>query len=293
MTDQGRRSPEWDVRFGAANYAALVRSYAATAIASLAAVSLLTRALPPERYGQVIAMLAAAIFAQQIGVSWTALSVSALGGAEFIEHGRIANIFWTRLGILALNLALLAATARWWLPWCASILNLEGLHTAPVLAYMGALALWLHVQQTLIAAKRLALQAMLALIDRLIVLVGIVALLANARPNVETIVGIYAMSATLVSIIALIPLRHLLLPFIAFRELAARRILRSLAPAAPRRAREFRSVESSVDVLSRVLCRRRRRRRLRRRLSNPRRGDAVAAAGRHRVAAVLRDAARG
>jgi O-antigen/teichoic acid export membrane protein len=233
MTDQGRRSPEWDVRFGAANYAALVLSYAATAIASLAAVSLLTRALPPERYGLVIAMLAAAMFAQQIGVSWTALSMSALGGAEFIEHGRIANIFWTRLGILMLNLALLALTAGWWLPWCQSILKLDATQAGPVLAYMGALALWLHVQQTLIAAKRIALQAALTLVDRLFVLACVIALYANARMSVEVVVGVYALSALLVSLAALVPLRHLLLPVVAFREQAARRILRFSLPLLP------------------------------------------------------------
>jgi O-antigen/teichoic acid export membrane protein len=233
VTDQGRRSPEWDVRFGAANYAALVFSYAATAIASLAAVSLLTRALAPERYGQVIAMLAAAMFAQQIGVSWTALSVSAIGGAEFIAHGRIANVFWTRLAILIVNLALLAATARWWLPWCVSILGLENVHAGWVLAYLGAFALWLHVQQTLIAAKRLALQAALTLAERLLLLACVIAMIASGRVAVELVVGIYAFSATAVSLAALIPLRHLLTPVIAFRERAAQRVLRFSLPLLP------------------------------------------------------------
>lgn len=233
VTDQGRRSPEWDVRFGAANYAALVFSYAATAVASLAAVSILTRALPPERYGQLIAVLAAAMFAQQIGVAWTALSVSAIGGAEFVAQGRIANVFWTRLAILIANLALLAATAQWWLPWCVSVLNLESIHAGWVLAYMGALALWLHVQQTLIAAKRLALQAALTLAERLLVLACVIAMIAAGRADVELVAGIYACTATAVSFVALIPLRHLLLPVIAFRERAAQRILGFSLPLLP------------------------------------------------------------
>ena len=233
MTDQGRRSPEWDVRFGAANYAALVVSYAATAIASLVAVSILTRALPPERYGQVIAMLAAGSFAQQLGVSWTALSVSALGGAEFIERGRIANVFWTRLAILIVNLALLAATAEWWLPWCTSILRLDATQAGPLLAYMGALALWLHVQQALLAAKRIALQAALILVDRLFVLACVIALYVTARTDVAIVVGVYAASTALVSLVALVPLRRLLVPVTIFRERAAQRILRFSFPLLP------------------------------------------------------------
>jgi O-antigen/teichoic acid export membrane protein len=161
------------------------------------------------------------------------LSVSALGGAEFIERGTIANVFWTRLAILIVNLALLAATADWWLPWCTSILGLEAAQAGPLLAYMGALALWLHVQQTLLAAKRIALQAALILADRLLVLACVFTLFVTARTDVEVVVGIYAASAVIVSLIALIPLRRLLMPVALFRERAAQRILRFSVPLLP------------------------------------------------------------
>lgn len=230
MTNEGRRSPDWDVRFGTANYAALVVSYAAVAVASLAAVSLLTRALPQARFGQVIAVLAAAQLAQQIGVSWTALSVSSLGGAEFIATGRIANVFWSRLIVLAVNFLLIVATARWWLPWCADILQLDRTYALPVLAYLGAAALWMHMQQALIAAKRITAQAGLQLAERLLMLGVVIALSLTNSAGVTTIVGAYIAGAVGASAAALVPLRRLLAPL---RSAEIRRVLRFSLPLLP------------------------------------------------------------
>lgn len=230
MTELERRSPEWDVRFGATNYAVLVGCYAATAIASLVAVATLTRGLPPASYGQVIAMLAAAMFVQQIGIAWTALSVGALGGAEFIETGKLANVFWTRFAILVVNIAVLAATAPWWLPRCTAVLRLPETDARAVLAYMAAFALWLHMQQALVAAKRIALQAVLTLVDRAFVLACILVLAVNGGLDVTRVVQIYTASALLVSAAAVIAIRELLVPVQRFE---GARVLRFSLPLLP------------------------------------------------------------
>lgn len=233
MTDDGRRSPDWDVRFGTANYAALVASYAGSAIASLAAVSILTRAMVPTRYGQVIAVLAAAQLAQQIGVTWSALSVGSIGGAEFIASGRIANVFWSRLALLAANLALLAATAPWWLPLCADILQLDRTYILPVLAYLATASLWAHMQQALVAAKLIAMQAALTLAERFLMLAAVIALVATKNVSIATIVAAYVAGALGASLLALLPLWRHITPAIAFRDGMMPRILGFSLPLLP------------------------------------------------------------
>ena len=75
MSESARRSPDWDLRAGTSNYFVVVNAYALVALLSLASTYVVTRALDPQHFGRLIALLAASHLAQQIGVSWTALSL--------------------------------------------------------------------------------------------------------------------------------------------------------------------------------------------------------------------------
>lgn len=233
MTDDGRRSREWDVQFGTGNYAALVSSYVIAAIASLAAVYIITRSLPAASYGWIMAIIATAQLAQQLGTAWTVASIGALGGAEFIDTGRLSNVFWTRLVLLTANLGLLGLTAAWWLPWAASFLNLDRTYATAMLTYLGASSLWAHVQQSLMAAKQIRMQAVLSLTERLLMLVSVSVLSATGNATAGNVTGAYVVGALGATIAALVPLWPLITPLQMFRERTAQRIFRFSLPLLP------------------------------------------------------------
>src|SRR5437773_692239 len=122
--DTSRQNAAWDLLHAPKNYLALISAQALGSLLSFSSVWLATRYLGPAGYGGVVALITAAQIAMMVAVSWTSISVARYGCEEFVRTGQIASTFWTRLIILVPNLVLVLATAPFWLPRLAGVLNL-------------------------------------------------------------------------------------------------------------------------------------------------------------------------
>lgn len=195
-----RQSSEWDIRNAPGNYLSLIAFQAGSSIFAFAAVWLITRHLGSDGYGGVVAVIAASQVAQ-VFVNWTAVAVVRFGVDEFIDTGRIARTFWVRLAALAINLAFVVGASVWWFGPLAGWLKLTPETYWLVLTHILVTAIWVHVQMSLQAAKMLRLQGMLMMIERLVIMLAIIALLAGAGLSPATAVVSY-IAAPLVMIVA-------------------------------------------------------------------------------------------
>ncbi len=179
-----RQSSTWDIRNAPKNYLSLIVFQAGSAVFSFAAVWLITEYLGSEGYGGVVAVIAGSQLAQ-VFVSWTAYGVVRFGVDELIESGRIARVFWLRLGALAVNLGFLIALSPVWFGFLARLFKLTPEVYGLLVAHIALTALWMHVQMSLQGAKLLRLQGLLMMCERLVILLGVAALLwaANLTPN--------------------------------------------------------------------------------------------------------------
>src|SRR5437870_13070630 len=85
--DNYRRDATWDLAQGPKNYVSLVSAQIASALLSFAAVALATRYLGSSGYGGVVAIIAASQAIGQLGVNWTAVSLSIYGVEEVVDTG--------------------------------------------------------------------------------------------------------------------------------------------------------------------------------------------------------------
>ena len=185
-----RRSSAWDLANAPRNYLSLVLTQGAGAAFSFASVWLVTRYLGSEGYGGIVAVIAASQVAQ-VFVNWTAVAVVRFGVDEFIETEKIARTFWVRLAALAINLLIVISVSILWFPPLAGWLKLSPETYWLVLAHFTLTALWTHVQMTLQGAKMLRLQGVLMMIERLLIMAGVVGLLSAANLTVITAVLCY------------------------------------------------------------------------------------------------------
>lgn len=161
-----------------------------SSIFAFGAVWLITHSLGREGYGAIFAVIAASQIAQ-ICTNWTTVAVVRFGVDEFVETASIARTFWSRLIILAVNLALLLAIVSLWFPPLADWLRLSPAAFWLVIAHFVTTALWLHIQMGLQAAKMLREQGFLQMIERLIILCGIGALVAAHSLELQSAVIVY------------------------------------------------------------------------------------------------------
>lgn len=187
-----RQSSGWDIRNASRNYLSLVLFQIGSAALSFGAVWLITRQrnLGPEGYGAVVAIIAASQVAQ-ILVNWTSIAVVRFGVDEFVESAVISRTFWSRFIILFANMVLVLALSGLWFTPLADWLKLAPGAFWLVIAHFIFTALWLHVQMSLQGAKMLQTQGLLQMIERLLIFMGIVLLLASNRLEFKYVVSCY------------------------------------------------------------------------------------------------------
>ncbi len=175
-----RQSSRWDIANAPRNYAALLVSQFGSAAFSFAAVWLITRFLGSEGYGGIIAIVAASQVAQVL-VNWTSVAVVRFGVDEFVDIHSIARTFWIRLVVLVVNLILVLLLAGLWFPPLAGWLKLSPETFWLVLTHFAVTVFWIHVQMSLQAAKMPRVQGVLLMLERLLILAGLLILIPAGR----------------------------------------------------------------------------------------------------------------
>jgi O-antigen/teichoic acid export membrane protein len=232
-TRPNRRDSGWDIRYGPSNYLVLVGAQAASALLSFAAVWIATRYLGPSGYGSVVAILAASQLMMQLALNWTAVSLSRYGCEEFVETGLVARAFWSRLLILIVNLVIVVATFPLWGPLVSDWLHIPSQAQPLILVYLLAASCWLHVQQTLQAAKLQRSQGVLLAVERGIVLLLLVALALIERATLVSLVLAYICGSAGACLIGLWRLRSLIYPVVSLNRLFLKRMLTFSLPLIP------------------------------------------------------------
>lgn len=226
--DQQRRSVAWDVFAGPRNYLLLVGAQLISSLASLLTVWILTHLLGAEGYGQVAALIAAAMLVGMVALNWSAMSLARLGCEEFVETGHITDTFWTRTFLLVFNWLLVLVTAPLWFRSLARWLHLTHEMQFWLLVYLASLSAWTHVQYGLQASKLQGIAGKLLALERLLILGGAVALAVNGA-SLNKIIAAYAGGALVAALLGLWRLRHLIGGLRGFKlDLAWRMLLFSL-----------------------------------------------------------------
>ena len=190
----------------------LVAAQGTGTAASVASTWLATRALGPAGYGAVAAILAVSHCALQVAVQWTSTSLVRYGCVEFVETGRVTRAFWARLLLLIPSVLLALGAAAWWLPLLSGWLRIPSSAYPLVLCHFLVAAFWVHVQQTLQAAKLPHLLGVLFAVERGLLVAGLLALIRSGPVSPSTIVLTYILAAITVGVAGLWRLRSLLRP---------------------------------------------------------------------------------
>lgn len=203
-----RQGSGWDIRNAPKNYISLILFQVWSAIFSFSAVWVITRPqhLGKLGYGAVVAVIIASQVAQVL-VNWTSIAVVRFGVDEFVETARIARTFWVRLAILLINLVLVLSLANIWFPPLADWLQLTPGSFWLVVVHFAVTALWTHVQMSLQGAKMLRFQGILQMLERLVILIGILALVAAGRLEFYGTVICYIAAPVVMFVAGIIMLR--------------------------------------------------------------------------------------
>ncbi len=173
--ESSRRRASWDLQNIFKNYFALIGTQFGSAVFSFASVTLATQFLGTEGYGGIVALLAASLTIQFL-VSWSGVALVRYGVEEFVETGEISKSFWGRTLILLSSLLPLLIVSPWLSTFLINWLKLP-LGTAPLIVFHFIVtAFWLHVQQTLQAAKLLRSQGVLLMLEKAFVFVALLIL---------------------------------------------------------------------------------------------------------------------
>ena len=227
-----RQSSGWDIRNAPRNYAALIGFQAGSAAFSFGAVWLVTQYLGPDGFGGIIAIIAASQVAQVL-VNWTSVAVVRFGVEEFIEGRTIARVFWVRLIALVVNLAIVLATATLWFPPLAGWLKLPAETFWLVLAHFAATAFWIHIQMSLQAVKMPLVQGLLQMIERLLILTGVVILLIAQSLSGTAAMACFVIAPALMAVAGFVYLRPFLFARFAVDTAFVRKVLAYSVPLVP------------------------------------------------------------
>jgi len=231
--DDNRRGASWDLVQGPRNYVSLVGAQVAGASLSFGSVWLATRFLGADGYGGVVALIAASQLVLLLGVNWTSLTVARFGCEEFVETGRIATTFWTRLAIFVPNVILVLALSPLWRPLLSKVLHLPPNSVWLVLSLFLINAWWLHVQQALQGVKLLRLQGWLLTVERVVIFSAICFLSFTGRVSVWTVGWVYFIGPLAASLVGLFRLRTLIWPVSQIDFPLLKRMLRFSLPIIP------------------------------------------------------------
>jgi O-antigen/teichoic acid export membrane protein len=231
--DDNRRGASWDLVQGPKNYVSLVGAQVAAALLSFGSVWLATHFLGADGYGGVVALIAASQLVLLLGVNWTSLSVARFGCEEFVETGRIATTFWTRLAIFVPNVILVLALSPLWRPLLSRLLHLPPNAVWLVLGLFLINAWWAHVQQALQGAKLPRLQGWLLTVERVVIFSAICFLSFTGRVSVATVAWVYFIGPLAASLVGLFRLRKLIWPVARIDFPLLKRMLRFSLPIIP------------------------------------------------------------
>lgn len=207
--DEQRRSAAWDVSAGPRNYVTLVVTQGASSLSALITIWLLTRLLGAGGYGQIAAIVAAAMLVNTAALGWSAMSLARIGCEEFVTTGRIVETFWTRTWLLLLNWGLVLMTAPLWLRPVGNWLRLPDETQGLIFIYLGAVSLWGHIQYALQGVKLQRLLGRLMAAERLLILAGAV-LLVWGGASAPKVIAVYAAGALAAALFGIWRLRHLI-----------------------------------------------------------------------------------
>lgn len=228
-----RRSAEWDIRFAGRNYLTLVGMQGIASLSAFAAMWVSTHLLMADGYGSVIAIISASQLVLQIGLAWSNVSVARFGCEEFVETGRLARTFWTRLSILLPNLLVLALTFPFWAGPAGTLLKIPPKALWLVPCYMGVQSLWLHVQFALQGAKLQKTQSMLLASEKMGVLILLAMWWAAGAIAVSAVIAIYIAGSLLAMVAGIRQLWPLIYPGICIDRKLLKRILIFSLPLLP------------------------------------------------------------
>lgn len=208
-----RQSSAWDIRNAPKNYIWLVIYQIGSAIFSFGAVWLITRKLGSEGYGGIVAIVAASQVAQ-VFVSWSRMAVVRFGVEEFVETEKIARVFWTRLIILVVNLALVLVFANVWFPPLAEWLKISPGRFWLVIIHFVATVFWMHIQMSLLGAKMPRVQGFLKMTERLLIVGAILTMIAAGWMEFVGIVVSYVATSAAMAFVGVFHLRrYIFAPF--------------------------------------------------------------------------------
>lgn len=139
-----------------------------------------------------------------LALHWTAPAVARFGCEEFVGTGSIARTFWTRIAVIAVSFSLVAAASPLWLPMVSSWLHLPDWAIPWMFAHLAVSALWLHVQQSLQAAKLPRVQGLLMTLERAqIVLLLLITAGQTGRISLHVLIAAYVFSPLLTAIVGI------------------------------------------------------------------------------------------
>ena len=196
-----RQSADWDVKNAPRNYLSLVLTQGASAFFAFASVWLITKTLGSEGYGGIAAVIAASQLVQVLA-NWTSLAVVRFGVDEFIETKRIARTFWLRFFILLPNLTLILVTSNLWFPPLADWLKFSPESFWLVFFHFVAAALWIHLQFSLQAVKKLTTQGWLITFERLLIFGSVLILISTGELNTVSVVICYTIAPLITMLVA-------------------------------------------------------------------------------------------
>lgn len=229
-----RRTASWDLAAGPANYTALVCAQGAALLCSLAATWLIARGLGVQGLGTVAAVLAVSQLLALLSGNWHGLSMWRYGCEEFVASGSVASAFWARMALLFPGLILVAASAPLWMTAISSWFGLPREFTTLVLAHLVVTSAWLHVQQTLQAAKLPRYQAGLLMAERALTAASIALLYGfTDRFSLPAVVTSYIVPSLGVTILGLLRVRRLILPVPRVDFLLLKKLMKFSLPLLP------------------------------------------------------------
>lgn len=227
-----RQSSSWDIKNAPKNYLSLVSTQAASAFFAFASVWLITKTLGSEGYGGIAAIIAASQLAQVLA-NWTGMAVIRFGVDEFIETERIAGTFWLRLFILLPNLLLVLLASNFWFPPLADWLKLAPNSFWLVFFHFAVAALWIHLQFSLQAVKRLTTQGWLIAVERLLAFVSLLILLSLGELNSISAIICYTVASLMTTLTGVWILRGFIFARFAAGWLFWRKIIVFSLPLIP------------------------------------------------------------
>lgn len=168
-----------------------------------------------------------------VTTNWTSTSVIRFGVREFIDTGRIANVFWTRVLILIVNLLIIIATSPLWLRPLTSALRIPYELAPLLLLHLTAAVSWYHMQQALMAVKLPKLNATLLTFERVVIVLALLAMVALRIASLRTVIAAYIVASFFCAAIATVILRKMIFPWARVQRERVREMLRFSAPLLP------------------------------------------------------------